>query len=592
MSPTQVRRSVGGRTPVVLAVLAAAGWPAWARADEPVLHLFDRRQLTDVYYSEGAAAGDVDGDGQVDVIYGPYWFAGPDFSRKHEIYPPKPQPRERYADHFFAWAHDFNGDGAVDILVVGFPGKPACVYENPGAGKLDRHWTRHQVLDWVSNESPHFVDLSGDGRPELVCTRDGFFGYAKVDWDRPLEPWTFHPISDKIAPAIFGHGLGVGDLNGDGRADVLYAAGWFEQPPDTTAQPRWTRHEASFTTSYGGAEMHVYDVNGDGNNDVITSLAAHDFGLAWYEQVRHDGGIGFRQHLIMGSAPHENRYGVVFSELHSLALADIDGDGLKDIVTGKTYWSHHTKSPMWDAGAVVYWFRLVRTPEGVDWVPYRAVDDSGIGRQVGVFDINRDGLHDIIAGGMKGAHVLMHRLEAVDQAGWQAAQPKPFEGAVTRGDRGPPSVLDEHTSRAAGAIEGEAMKVLRATAGEVRTQKMTAFKQDRWSGGEQLFWTDAVPRARLDLEFDVPEAGLFKVAAVLTTARDYSIVNLLLDDQALCQPLDLFNAPDVRTTGLLEFGTRELSAGKHRLTLETIGANPAAVKRYMVGLDYLLLERK
>ena len=155
--------------------------------------------------------------------------------------------------------------------------------------------------------------------------------------------------------------------------------------------------------------MFAYDVDGDGDNDVITSLAAHDFGLAWYEQVRDGGVTKFRQHLIMGDRPEQNRYGVVFSEPHSVKLADIDGDGLKDIITGKTYYSHHKQSPMWDAGAVVYWFRLRRTPAGVDWVPYKADGESGIGRQLVVHDLNNDGLPDLAAGGMKGAHVLLHR---------------------------------------------------------------------------------------------------------------------------------------------------------------------------------------
>ena len=92
----------------------------------------------------------------------------------------------------------------------------------------------------------------------------------------------------------------------------------------------------------------------------------------------------------MGSKPEENRYGLVFSEPHSVNLVDMDGDGLKDIVTGKTYWSHHTKSPMWDAGAVVYWFKLVRGKDGIDWVPYLAAAETGIGRQLIVAEINGD----------------------------------------------------------------------------------------------------------------------------------------------------------------------------------------------------------
>jgi hypothetical protein len=388
--------------------LASAGG-----AEDETAHTFSRRQLTDVYFSEGVGVGDLDGDGKPDVVYGPYWFAGPDFTARHEIYPPQPQPTERYADNFFSWVYDFNGDGENDVLVVGFPGTPAYVYENPGAEKRGAQWPKHEVFDWVSNESPHWTNLVGDERPELVCTRDGHFGFASVDWEHPFEPWAFHPISEQTADKRFGHGLGVGDLSGDGRPDVIHAQGWFEQPASGADKSRWPAHPVQFTDSYGGAEMHAYDVDGDGDNDVITSLAAHDFGLAWYEQERPqenatDNQPAFRQHLIMGARPEENRYGVVFSELHSVNLADMDGDNLKDIVTGKTYYSHHQQSPMWDAGAVVYWFKLVRSAEGVDWAPHKADGESGIGRQVRVHDLDGDNRPDIIVGGMKGAHVLLH----------------------------------------------------------------------------------------------------------------------------------------------------------------------------------------
>ncbi len=407
----------------LLAVAACIVAASVAAAAEHELHRFDVIPLTDVYYSEGAAFGDVDGDGQTDAVYGPYWYRGPDFAEKHAIYTPVAQPREFYADHFFAWLYDFNGDGRNDLLTAGFPGTPAYVYENPGSESFDKAWPKHQVLDSVCNESPQLVDLVGDKRPEFVCTHDGYFGYATIDWTKPLAGWTFHNISEQNAPKPFGHGLGVGDIDGDGRRDIITKDGWFEQPASIASVDRWEFHPVSFARA-GGAEMYAYDVDGDGDNDVITSLAAHDFGLAWHEQLRDGEKITFRPHLIMGNKPEENRYGLVFSELHSVNLVDMDGDGLKDIVTGKTYWSHHTKSPMWDAGAVVYWFKLVRGKDGVDWVPYLAAEETGIGRQVTVADVNQDGLPDIIVGGMKGGNVLVHKVEEVSEDEWQAAQPK------------------------------------------------------------------------------------------------------------------------------------------------------------------------
>ncbi len=301
------------------------------------------------------------------------------------------------------------------------------MYENPGATGFDKPWPKHQVIDSVANESPQLLDIVGDERPELVSTHDGYFGYATIDWKQPFAPWKFHNVSEQNAPKPFGHGLGIGDINGDGRQDILMKDGWFQQPADLAGDPQWKFHAAKFAPP-GGAEMYAYDVDGDGDNDVITSLAAHEFGLAWYEQVRKDDHIEFVPHLIMGSEPSQNRYGLNFSELHSVNLADIDGDGLKDIVTGKTFGSHHKRSPQWDAGAVVYWFKLARTKDGVDWIPYRAADDTGIGRQLTVADVNGDKLPDMIVGGMKGSHVLLHKRVPVSADEWRAAQPKPTAG--------------------------------------------------------------------------------------------------------------------------------------------------------------------
>ncbi len=204
---------------LLVACLLAA--PSFVRAQEHTLHTFERQQLSNVYFSEGANAGDINGDGKPDIVYGPYWYEGPDFKTKHEIYPAKPQNREGYANNFFNWVYDFNGDGRNDILVVGFPGTPAYVYENPGPGNYDKPWKKHKVLNSVSNESPQFVNLIGDAQPELVCTSNGQFGFATFEPKKGFEPWTFHSISVMAAPKPFGHGLGIGDINGDGLQDIV-----------------------------------------------------------------------------------------------------------------------------------------------------------------------------------------------------------------------------------------------------------------------------------------------------------------------------------------------------------------------------------
>ena len=153
--------------------------------------------------------------------------------------------------------------------------------------------------------------------------------------------------------------------------------------------------------------MYVYDVNGDGKNDVVTSLAAHGFGLAWFEQ-KPDG--AFEQHLIVGDKPEQNPQGVKFSQPHAIDLVDIDGDGLKDLVTGKRYFAHGSKG---DANpldpAVLYWFELKRNPanQTAEWIGHKIDDDSGVGVQVMATDINGDGKPDVLVGNKKGAQILL-----------------------------------------------------------------------------------------------------------------------------------------------------------------------------------------
>lgn len=582
-----VRRSILFAS--LLTLSAALAQPTLAQDQVPLI-TFERTALTDIYFSEGANAGDINGDGKLDVVYGPYWFEGPDFRVKHEIFEPKPQNRESYADNFFSWVYDFNGDGAADVFVVGFPGTPAYVYENPGKGNYDKHWKKHQVFDSVSNESPHFTNLVGDERPELICTRDGYFGYAVINWERPFEAWAFHPISEQLADRKFGHGLGVGDVNGDGRLDILHSGGWFEQPESLDSQSRWRPHLAEFTPYYGGAEMYAYDVDGDGDNDIITSQAAHDFGLAWYEQVREGEQVTFKEHLIMGSHPGDNRYGVLFSELHSVALADIDGDGLKDIVTGKTYYSHHQKSPMWDAGAVVYWFKLVRGEKGVDFVPYKIDGVSGIGRQLSLADLNGDGALDVVVGGMVGGSVLIQKRTLVSKEEYERAQPKPYTGppppsTTAKALRGPKSKLGD-AGAVAGAIEGESLNA-RVSAGRTSVQEMGGFRDDVWSDGKQLFWGGAAPGATLDLEIPAKD-GDKELEIVFTCARDYAIVQLSIDGETLGEPIDLFEGKVV-TSGALKFPLPKASGATRKLRVTILGANRRATPAHLVGIDYILV---
>ena len=429
--------------PLSLAAGALIAASVAAQAEE--LRVFKKTQLHDQFWSEGANFGDLNKDGKNDLIAGPWWWEGPDFTKRHEYYPatttfelklgPMTSVRipgfhgtlgrdNTYSDNFFIWAVDFNKDGWNDILKIGFPGKDTSWYENPKGA--EGHWKRHIIFDQTDNESPTFTDITGDGKPELVCITKGQYGYAEPDWSDPAKPWKFHAISPNNKYGNFTHGMGVGDVNGDGRMDLLEKDGWWEQPASLADDPVWKHHPEKF--GVGGSQMHAYDVNGDGLNDIITGLSAHAFGLAWYEQYREGGSIKFRENIIMNKEASENKYGVKFSELHAIELVDMDGDGLKDIVTGKRFWSHgRTGDPDRNNAAVVYWFKLKRgADKSVDFIPYLIDNDSGVGVQVVASDINGDGLPDIVVGNKKGVFVTLQEKKTVSKEDWEKAQPNPI----------------------------------------------------------------------------------------------------------------------------------------------------------------------
>ena len=226
---------------------------------------------------------------------------------------------------------------------------------------------------------------------------------------------TFHALSSATELFKFSLGFGFGDIDGDGHADVLEASGWWRQPASLDGDPVWERHEFAFGGRQGGAQMLVSDVDGDKDADVVTSLAAHGFGLSWFEQVRDkDGAISFREHRFVDDTPQKSPHGIRFGEIHALAQIDLDGDGVQDIVTGKRWWSHGSEGdPEPGAPAVVYAFHTARQADGVvDLAPTLVHSESGVGVQLAAAR-KADGTVLVATSNKRGTFVHLHGKRTV-----------------------------------------------------------------------------------------------------------------------------------------------------------------------------------
>jgi hypothetical protein len=366
---------------------AASGLSVTAGGAEPEIK-FKKTRLDDKFRSEGSAVGDFNHDGKLDISAGSVYYAAPDWHLVRVLDQPKEYDPNGYSNSFCNFADDVNGDGRTDLLVVDFPGQQTWWFEQPM--KEGEVWTQHVATPVTDNESPGFYDILGGGKRQLLLGYEPgkYIGYAAPAADR-LAPWALTPVSKPGAPGTdkFSHGIGAGDVNADGRTDILVREGWWEQPA-SKSESEWTFHPANFGDNC--AQMYVYDFDGDGDNDVLTS-SAHAFGIWWHEQTKD----GWQTHEIDKS----------FSQTHGLCLADINGDKLPDFVTGKRWWAHGPGGdPGSDQPAVMFWFELVRKDGQASWTPHKFDDDSGVGTQFEVADVNGDGLLDVVTANKKGAH--------------------------------------------------------------------------------------------------------------------------------------------------------------------------------------------
>jgi hypothetical protein len=384
---------------------------------EQVSKRFRMQALNEFYYSWGPSVADINKDGSPDIVAGPYYYLGPDYNVAREIYMAQTIDASTRYFNGVQFSYDFTGDGWPDVINCLFT-QPTILYVNPKGES--RRWDSFTVTDNLSSEIALLKDIDGDGKLEYLFKDSASqIVAATPDPANPTGTWVKRPLTER-GPWT-NHGMGIGDVNKDGRVDLLNGYGWWEQPAKGAAGP-WTYHPAGFgkwnRSSPGGAEMAVYDVNGDGLNDVVTTMQAHGWGLSWFEQKKAaDGTISFVEHPIMGDFSTKNAGDVTFSQLHGSAWADIDGDGVPDFVTGKRFWSHLDTwiDPDPYGAPVLYVYRTVRNPKapgGAEFVPELVHNRSGMGSLAAIADLNKDGAPEIITSTKRGTFIFWNQWKS------------------------------------------------------------------------------------------------------------------------------------------------------------------------------------
>jgi len=349
------------------------------------------------FRSEACGVADFNGDSKLDIVAGPYLYLAPDWKprRIRTLAGSVDEAGKGYYDDFCNLPLDVNKDGRPDVVSAGWFSKTSYWFENmPSA---EGEWPVHVIDPLGNHETGTLEDVDGDGQAREFLPQTHIMVWYEVGTDTNGAPnLVRHAVSEKRGKL----GAGCGDINGDGRPDIVRPDAWYEAPKDIRAGA-WIEHPLSIGAPDGGSDhssnIIVYDVNRDGLNDLIASIA-HKHGIWWYEQKRGaDGAVSWTQHTIDAT----------WSQPHYLAFADIDGDGNKEIISGKRFMAHNGNDPDEFGKLCVFYYRF--TPGANPVFRKHVISyDQGIGAGLNIVaaDMDGDGDLDLVTTGKWGGPVL------------------------------------------------------------------------------------------------------------------------------------------------------------------------------------------
>ena len=343
---------------------------------------------------EAASAFDINNNGIMDIYSGEFWYEGPDFERKHKV--GDIQQVGDYYDDFSNFPMDVNGNGYLDVITGGWFGLTLRWRENPKGQPVE--WPLHDIAEVGHIETTRFWDINGDGYPEIVPNLPGnkqfVFQLVRDENGKGTGEFNRYVISEDPS----GHGVGFGDVNGNGRGDIVMANGWLEAPERPFDQD-WTFHP-EFNLGSASVPIIVHDVNGNGKADLIVGQA-HGYGLHWWEQsVDEQGNRIWIRHDI---DPNRSQY-------HDMMMADITGDGHLELVTGKRYLAHGGGDPGAFDPVGIYYFKIENGAFKRVTLDYGPADEhSGAGIYFWVDDITGNGFNDVLAPGKEGLYLFKNK---------------------------------------------------------------------------------------------------------------------------------------------------------------------------------------